>query len=1122
MGQLRQLTKFSSGPTAGSFQDKNGKEFEFTLDMQLTPHPDKKGYVLAKPSVVLTEKKSDKKSDKKVEKQDPFRIVFVIDTSASMFNQLEPELEFQVVDSTVDLTTLAPRRGICYVQKTPKGGLRYYYKKEVTKPDPENKSKVDGCDRLILSPPEHIRGEIPDWQVPSFLKPYLKKSISKKPLSLSNGEKAKMRQALDITGKAFIMHMDYLQYALEDFIESLPDPENYRFSVISFSEGAKVLATNEGAKGAITAIKALPGGTETDLSAGLMAITPEMISGDSKKGVTSEHESNSLIVLLSDGKSTKNEGSIKKTLKTLLKRFGGYLSKLFVQGIKESSSEELSTLAVATDNRYFYVSDSKDLSHSLAENLTAQIGKRVQARMKIAFGNQKAMSMQHSIQLRGGGIILGQPWSRVLELETQTDAQNGVSYQLEYDIGGQVIRRKQAFKKIETNYPVLYEYILGKINYILHCPKTVYSKSKKLEELKKLEAILEKNKVDTFLTEWAHANTSLKDAKKFINEDNDAGQAKLGSEISGTGMARQALSEHANQQGVTFEDDVLVGYGPFNECPYYRMLSRHTDFASPSLGIEGRSGHNTRYQTLISVGATLNAEIREVIGVHHSSLSKFRNLSVIKEKKEIPLLLQSIARHTICTFSNKNLEEVLPSMEYKSSMGLKIYALDSFVEKKTGLCRHHAFYNACLIGQAVNKHKLGGSVHLYRNVAWNLKRHAWVIYKDRNGHIFLIDSTLPGSKQVYNLSNKEDRKAALDIYAEEGLEGVLENVFKDFNLPKHPKRKVTVSPELLRTLSKRSVFHDMEMICPMSKEIMRDPVFMITKKDRMIKYFERDFITQWVKDRKDAGLAIVHPITGEKFLSPEICDAPDKFEKIWNVLVNITAKTMTEESMERGGKFERHDPKALAAWADKVTSPIIPTEGSVIMFTDNEEAEEAEVEEAEVFEPMKKIALPQKIDNLAKKVEASWLNSFATQYKASPASFGRHKGLTNPSNITEVLPHALQTTRFGNKNRTRILLENIKEEKEFGWLTEFNKKYNEDYGTTCWSRLFKRSQLTNRNALTVLLHAFDKDNQIKEKGDKSEDPKERDINRTRRILEEMEVLDKDGNYIYDASKKLEL
>src|SRR5207302_1760729 len=107
-----------------------------------------------------------------------------------------------------------------------------------------------------------------------------------------------------------------------------------------------------------------------------------------------------------------------------------------------------------------------------------------------------------------------------------------------------------------------------------------------------------------------------------------------------------------------------------------------------------------------------------------------------------------------------------------------------------------ALFVASLLGRFVKQNPSTnekGIVQIWRSTAWNLKAHAWVLYKpeEKESPLYLIDSTMPHTS-IYNLNEKEDVRAVLDAYKKRNLEGILEDLFATLSqsgkkFPPHPE-----------------------------------------------------------------------------------------------------------------------------------------------------------------------------------------------------------------------------------------------------------------------------------------------------------------------------------------------
>ena len=66
-------------------------------------------------------------------------------------------------------------------------------------------------------------------------------------------------------------------------------------------------------------------------------------------------------------------------------------------------------------------------------------------------------------------------------------------------------------------------------------------------------------------------------------------------------------------------------------------------------------------------------------------------------------------------------------------------ALDVFIQKGTGVCRHHAAASAALLERFVEEGHLGGKPSVDRNAS-ALGGHAWCRYTNSAGKVFILDS----------------------------------------------------------------------------------------------------------------------------------------------------------------------------------------------------------------------------------------------------------------------------------------------------------------------------------------------------------------------------------------------
>jgi Mg-chelatase subunit ChlD len=264
---------------------------------------------------------------------------------------------------------------------------------------------------------------------------------------------------------------------------------------------------------------------------------------------------------------------------------------------------------------------------------------------------------------------------------------------------------------------------------------------------------------------------------------------------------------------------------------------------------------------------------REVVEVNFLDQPLTENALPLINKPAHPDFLTYIIGLVNDTFKNPGLiaEDKFEQMENYPQ--LKKASLGQFIEANTGLCRHRALLTAYLLGRSVklgkfpNRRNQSQKVCVHRGTADNLKAHTWVIYEyeDKNGpHKLLIDTTLPPGKTVYDLNDDQQKGDAIEAYKKIGLHGILrtekltplERISDDVrDLIEAKEDKQTnegIEPTSPESLMQKAI--DKDLICPITREIMFEPVALVFtyqdakgKTKTQTSIYEKEAIEQWLK-----------------------------------------------------------------------------------------------------------------------------------------------------------------------------------------------------------------------------------------------------------------------------------
>jgi hypothetical protein len=73
-------------------------------------------------------------------------------------------------------------------------------------------------------------------------------------------------------------------------------------------------------------------------------------------------------------------------------------------------------------------------------------------------------------------------------------------------------------------------------------------------------------------------------------------------------------------------------------------------------------------------------------------------------------------------------------------------------------------------------------LHSFRYVSYNQAAHSWLMYEASEQELYLIDATLPQGDNQFNLRTSEGLIAAIEAYNAIGLNGLLADVIKHYDL----------------------------------------------------------------------------------------------------------------------------------------------------------------------------------------------------------------------------------------------------------------------------------------------------------------------------------------------------
>lgn len=207
------------------------------------------------------------------------------------------------------------------------------------------------------------------------------------------------------------------------------------------------------------------------------------------------------------------------------------------------------------------------------------------------------------------------------------------------------------------------------------------------------------------------------------------------------------------------------------------------------------------------------------------------------------------------------------------------YSLDEYITAKQALARQEAPFTGLMIAKLVKEKLLPpGKVRQFYATATNGKlTHMWTIYRT-NDNVYLIDPSSP-EQQVYKLNSKMDRARARYDYAKRGLEGILDNTFKMYNLL--PAEDVTpIADELLAEVSEddEKAFVDAGLIDPIYHTVLRHPVRIEGEPRNHV--FEHDNIVKWFETNA------TNPIRGTP-CSKKLLPALDVREQVIDLIAVI-------------------------------------------------------------------------------------------------------------------------------------------------------------------------------------------------------------------------------------------
>lgn len=268
--------------------------------------------------------------------------------------------------------------------------------------------------------------------------------------------------------------------------------------------------------------------------------------------------------------------------------------------------------------------------------------------------------------------------------------------------------------------------------------------------------------------------------------------------------------------------------------------------------------------------------------------------------------------------------------------------METFLEKKQGVCRHSALLTAFFVGKLINETSAfpkDTSVFHYRSTTLNLRSHSFVICK-----FFLSQSDTATIAPVPNyciidyaqgvflqFANVEEFKAVQKAY--EQLPGVLHELA--LQLAKdHPqqfadlatvviteKKEQPLGMEVIETLEKRAEKDKAlekklaDLRCPITQSVMRNPV-----KTNTGQTYEKEALEEWRKNNNTC------PMTRQLITSYGV--DVDKKAQIWALAVNGGKGVQPEEICDTDAKaqerLEKETVRIKECVSNKITQMTTP------------------------------------------------------------------------------------------------------------------------------------------------------------------------------------------------------